>query len=406
MAHKGSGRNADGMGTIRKKTVIRNGREYTYWEGRCTVGYDPGTGKQIQKSFTAKTQKEVTQKIKELTREIDSGSYVEPCKLTVAEFLEIWQKEYLNSVKPNTAHGYRTHCRVHIIPGIGAVKLCKLTPLIIQRFYNSLENATTSKPLSPKSVRNIHGVLHKALECAVNLKYIASNPAEATGIDLPREDPHEILPMEDEEVKRFIEVVQNHRYRILYLITLFTGLREGEILGLSWDCIDWDNHILTIRQQLQKNREKKAYCIETPKNSKSRRIVVADAVIGLLQEQLELQSQLKSNAGRSWRNKWNLVFTKEDGSNLAINTVYHNYKRLVKEIDCESRRFHDLRHCFASTSLENGDDAKTVQENLGHHSAAFTLKQYGHVKKTMAIASAQRMEAYIQNVMPENANNR
>ena len=133
---------------------------------------------------------------------------------------------------------------------------------------------------------------------------------------------------------------------------------------------------------------------------------MADAVMGLLQEQYELQSQLKSHAGKAWQNKWNLVFTKEDGSNLAINTVYHNYKRLVKEIDCEARRFHDLRHCFASTSLENGDDAKTVQENLGHHSAAFTLKQYGHVKKTMAVASAQRMEAYIQNVMPENANKR
>ena len=93
-----------------------------------------------------------------------------------------------------------------------------------------------------------------------------------------------------------------HRYRILYLITLFTGLREGEILGLSWDCVDWDNHILTIRQQLQKNREKKEYCIETPKNSKTRRIVVADAVMGLLQEQYELQSQLKSHAGKAWQN--------------------------------------------------------------------------------------------------------
>lgn len=291
----GRGRNRHNL----EKTIVRNGKEYTYWEGRCTVGYDPGTGKQIQRSVSGNTQKEVTKKNKELTKKIDTGFYVDPCKLTVAEFLEICQKEYLNSVKPNTAHGYRTHCRVHIIPGIGVVKLAKLTPLIIQRFYNSLENATTSKPLSSKSVQNIHGVLHKALECAVNLKYITNNPAEADGIDLPREKPHEILPMEDEEVKRFIEAVQNRRCRMLYLITLFTGLREGEILGLSWDCIDWDNHILTIKQQLQKNRDNKAYCIEKPKNSKSRRIVVADAVMGLLMEQHVLQSQMKSHAGQA-----------------------------------------------------------------------------------------------------------
>ena len=74
---------------------------------------------------------------------------------------------------------------------------------------------------------------------------------------------------------------------------------------------------------------------------------------------------MEQMAGDSWDNKWNLVFTKDDGSNLAVNTVYHNYKRLVNEIGCADLRFHDLRHSFASTSLENGDDAKTVQENLG-----------------------------------------
>ncbi len=91
------------------------------------------------------------------------------------------------------------------------------------------------------------------------------------------------------------------------------------------------------------------------------------------------------------------------GSHLAVSTVYNNYKRLVGKIDHGEQRFHDLRHSFASNSLENGDDIKTVQENLGHHSAAFTLKQYGNVKKTMSIASAQRMDVFIQNVMRENA---
>ena len=111
----------------------------------------------------------------------DTGSYLDPCKLTVAEFLEIWQKEYLNSVKPNTANGYRTHCRVHIIPGLGAIKLTKLTPLMVQKFYNSLENKVTSEPLAPKSVANIHGVLHRALDCAVTLKYIPRNPSTVRG---------------------------------------------------------------------------------------------------------------------------------------------------------------------------------------------------------------------------------
>ena len=179
MSHKGCSRGAAGMGTIRKKTVKRKGKEYIYWEGRCTVGYNLGTGKQIQRSVTGKTQKEVAQKIKELTRKLDTGIYVEPCKLSVAEYLAVWQTEYLKSIKPNTAHSYRKVCENHIIPGLGAVKLNKLTPLMVQQFCNGLKNVKTGGDLAPKSVHNIHGILHKALQRAVILNYIASNPADA-----------------------------------------------------------------------------------------------------------------------------------------------------------------------------------------------------------------------------------
>lgn len=398
MSRTGNKKGAAGMGTIRKKTVVRNGKEYTYWEGRCTVGYDLGTGKQIQRSITGKTQKEVAQKLKEQTREVDTGRYVEPCKLTVAEFLEIWQTEYLRNIKPNTAYSYRRVCENHIIPGLGAVKLSKLTPLMIQRFYNDLINIRTEKALSPKTVRNVHGVLHKALQRAVTLRYISNNPADCTAIELPRQEDREIRPMEDEEVVKFIAGVQDHRYRTVFLIALFTGMRQGEVLGLSWDSVDWNNHILTIRQQLQVDRATRKYVIDSPKHGKRRSIMVAPAVMELFKEQLEMQNKQKA-CSATWNNEWNLVFTKDDGSNLSVTSVGNSYKRLVRKLDCKDRRFHDLRHSFASTSLENGDDAKTVQENLGHHSAAFTLKQYGHVKKTMAIASAQRMEAYIQAVM-------
>ena len=90
---------ASGAGTIRKKTVIRNGKEYTYWEARYTTGFDPGTGKQRQKSVTGKTQKEVAQKLRQPTSDIDRGKYFEPCRMTLSEWLDIWQQDYLNSVR-------------------------------------------------------------------------------------------------------------------------------------------------------------------------------------------------------------------------------------------------------------------------------------------------------------------
>ena len=101
-----SKKSASGAGNIRKKTVTKNGKPYTYWEARFTVGYDPGTGKQIQRSITGKTQKEVAQKLREITAEIDQGTYQEPCKMTLSEWLDIWLKEYVRDVKPKTMESY------------------------------------------------------------------------------------------------------------------------------------------------------------------------------------------------------------------------------------------------------------------------------------------------------------
>ena len=101
---------ASGGGSLRKKTVNRNGKEYTYWEGRVTVGIDPGTGKQVQKSVTGKTQKEARLKMQEMIRDVDAGSYKEPCKLTVAQWLDMWTKEYLGNLKRLTQEQSNIQC--------------------------------------------------------------------------------------------------------------------------------------------------------------------------------------------------------------------------------------------------------------------------------------------------------
>ena len=127
---------AAGMGTIRKKVVTKNGKEYTYFEARYTAGYDSGTGKQIQRSITGKTQKEVAQKLKAATTAIDEGSYQAPAKMKLGQWLEIWESEYLGGVKPRTADSYKSIIRNHIKPALGAVRLDALEPHTLQTFYN------------------------------------------------------------------------------------------------------------------------------------------------------------------------------------------------------------------------------------------------------------------------------
>lgn len=388
-------RAAQGAGTIRKKTVTRNGQQYTYWEARVTVGRDSGTGKQIQKSFTGKTQREVREKMQAAAVAVNENTYTEPSKLTVAQWLDIWEHEYLGDIKPLTAASYKRTVKNHIKPALGALRLQALSAHEIQRLYNEAQKG--DKPLSAKSIKNLHGVLHKALQQAVELGYIKFNPADAC--KLPRAEKKEIKPLDEQQIKTFMQTIKGHRFEALYLVTLFTGMREGEILGLTWDCVDFKNGTILINKQLIKNRDETgAVELASTKNGKSRRITPAPFVMSMLKEQQIKQLEARLRAQGAWNNEWDLVFTDELGSYLSAVTVYNNFKRLAKEAGFPDARFHDLRHSYAVAAIQSGDDIKTVQENLGHHAAAFSLDVYGHVTDQMKDASAARMEAFINSV--------
>ena len=238
-------KSAAGSGTIRKKTITKNGKKYTYWEARYTTGHDPGTGKQIQKSITGKTQREVSQRLKAATTAIDTGTFAAPCKMTVGQWLDIWTEEYLGGVKPRTVDNYKGVVRSRIKPGLGAVKLDALTPHTIQSYYNGL----SKEGLAAKTVKNIHGILHKALQQAVANGYIKINPADSC--ILPRAVRKELKPMDEDMITAFLKAVQGHQFEHLFTVTLFTGMREGEALGLLWDCVDLTKGTITVDKQLQ-----------------------------------------------------------------------------------------------------------------------------------------------------------
>lgn len=299
---KASGRKSvAGMGSIRKKEKVINEKAYTYYEARYTVGIDPGTGKQIQKSISRKTQREVARRLKEITTSIDTGTYLPSCKLTVGEWLNTWISEYTADWKPLTVCNYSKQIKKHLIPRLGAAKLEDLDTHTIQLFYNSL----TKSGLAPKTVKNIHGVLHAALEQAISNGYIHKNPT--AGCKLPKVVRPEIKPLEPEEIAQMLKEAKKDAYDNLFIVAMFTGMRQGELLGLSWDNVK--------------------------------------AVI--------------------------------ERANIPPDV-----------------RFHDLRHSFAVTSLYSGDDVKTVQANLGHATAQFTLDVYGHVTQKMRQESAMRMQAF------------
>lgn len=394
MANK---KNVPGSGTIRKKTVTRNGHEYTYWEGRITVGWDAGTGKQKQRSFSGKTAKEVREKMQAAAVELSEKTYQEPDKMTLSEWLDKWEAVYLAKVKPLTVASYHTVINTHIKPALGAVKLQALTTDDIQTFYRSLEKETKErKALSPKTIKNVHGVLHRALNKAVEVKHIRFNPAAAC--ELPKVVKKEIAPIDAPEIPAFLEAIQGHRFETLYTVTLFTGMREGEALGLKWKCVDFKSGTIRIDKQLQKEKKKGGKLDFVPlKNDKTRTITPAPMVMQLLKRHRAEQIETRFKACELWQEN-DLVFSDEIGRPLIAHTVYMNFKRIAEKMGRPDLRFHDLRHSYAVASIRAGDDVKTVQGNLGHATATFTLDVYGHVTEQMKRDSADRMEQYIKTI--------
>lgn len=382
-------KNAAGSGSIRKRELTRkDGTKYTYWEGRYSLGLDPVTRKQIQKSVSGRTQRGVAQKIRAAVAAIDAGTYRTPSDLTVGEFLDTWLAEYLVHLKPLSRQTYAEQVKKHIKPALGAVKLEKLDPHTIQRSYNGL----TASGLSPKTVKNVHGILHSAMQQALLNGLITVNPTNAC--KLPRVTKPDIRPLEPDEIKALLREAQLDDYCNIFTAALFTGMRQGELLGLSWDCINFETGIITVRQQLQcKNGE---YFLETPKNGKSRTILPAPVVMEALRKEQEKQQAARAFAGACWSNPWNLVFTDPIGKHLVRRTVVKHFKNVAKRAGIEDARFHDLRHSFAVTSLYAGDDIKSVQANLGHATAQFTLDVYGHVTQKMRQESADRMQRFYE----------
>ena len=214
-------------------------------------------------------------------------------------------------------------------------------------------------------------------------------------------------PFTEEQQKAFLVAVQNHKYRYLFNVILFCGLRECEAIGLTWDCIDFKKGTMKVYRQLQRTPGNWSEWKFVPlKNSKTRTIKLSHYVIDILDKQRTKQKEeLKQLEGqvvdfqKEKERETGFVFTNELGKHLNSVTVYNNFKRIAESIGVPDARVHDLRHTFAVNALQNGDSVKTVQDNLGHATAAFTLNVYGHVSERMKEESAARQQQFIQSLL-------
>ena len=382
------------------------------WEGRVVVGYDD-KGLPITKNVLAKTRTACLDKLKAL-QETCSGQPTEKLQpdITFGEWMDFWYQNYSNGewmdfwyqnyskpkLRPTTQTGYENAIYKHIIPGLGAIPLPELGTNEIQQFYTELKKRGRlirtelyGEGVSDRTVWSCHTRIRTALDRAVQDGLIRINPV--ADCKLPPQNAKEMQLLSREEMQRFLIQAKEEGYYDLFLLELATGLRRGEVLALQWDDLDFNTGELHIQRQVYRaNGELVVSALKT--KAALRTIVLPPTLLGVLKE---YRQQVDS--------RWMFPSPSKEDSPLDPATVRKRLQTILVHAGCRKVRFHDLRHLFVTTALENGIDVKTLSTIIGHVSAKTTLNVYTHVTDAMRQTAAAKIDQGIGKCKPQNKAN-
>jgi integrase len=347
---------------------------------RCGGELVMAEGRRQQWHRGYRTKREAEQACRELLGGLERGTYTPPTRLTLGEFLvKDWLPAKRATVKPSTFSSYELHVHAYVLPAtVAAVPLPLLDGSRLNAFYGELltdGRRHGNGGLADKTVRNIHGMIHKALGDAVRWRRVAHNVADDA--DPPRGHSPEMQVWSAEQLRRFLVQVRSDRLYAAWLLSATTGVRRGELLGLRWSDLDLDRGQVNIRQA----RTVVDYQVQTstPKTKKGRRIIAIDPVtVASLRSHRTQQGRERLAIGPAWHDS-ELVFTREDGSPIHPQRFSSWFHQHVKRAGLPRIRLHDVRHSYATAALEAGVRVKVVSERLGHANVTVTLGTYAHV---------------------------
>ena len=365
------------------------------WEGRYVVGRDE-KGFPITKNVLAKTRPECAAKLEQLRKSLEVPA-PEPPKpgISLGDWLDHWYQTYKKaSLRPNTQMSYERRIYQHIIPALGNVYLDKLTTGDIQQFYTHLKQngrllrrELYGEGLSDQTVRGIHTTLHAALDKAVEEKLVFRNPADSC--KLPPAKSREMKVLAPEEIQRLLIQAREDGCYELLLLELATGLRRGEILALQWGDLNFRTGALRVERQV--HRVKGELVVSPPKTKAGNRTVLLPAPV----------LKVLKTYQKTIRSRWMFPSPVKEDSPMDPAAVRKRLQTVLERAECKRLRFHDLRHTFATASLEHGMDIKTLSTIIGHVSSATTLNTYTHVTDAMRQNAADKIDRGIGRAEPK-----
>jgi integrase len=336
-----------------------------------------------RRGFTSK--KAAVEAQASIVAERGRGKFVRPSKVTVGTYLvDEWLPAKRSSLRASTASSYGRMIALYIQPTIGGAVLADVDGSMLNALYSQMlatgRSETRRKDqdngLSPKTVRNVHGMLSKAFRDGVRWERIVRNPCDAA--DPPRGRAPEMQAWNSDELRQFSQATSDHRWTAVWGLMITTGMRRGEILGLRWSDVDLDAGTVTIRST--RIRYGTTVDTSTPKTSSGNRtIALGPAVAASLRAWRKMQTEDRLLMGEGWQNDADLVVTLADGTAPNPESFSNLFKKLAKRAGLRPIRLHDLRHSYATAALAGGTPVKVVSQRLGHADVGVTLKVYAHV---------------------------
>lgn len=392
-----------------------------FWVERRRLRVCPACGGELKERLERRqgcksgyrTKKEAETALNDILGTIQNGTYVQPAKITVREFLEEqWLPAITPTVRATTLVGYKCLISAHLIPGLGSTLLQKLTPSAINTFYGKLlseprasrkkpkeedkekpvEPEDPPKPLSATTVRHVHMTLHRALRDAVRWGLLQQNPADKADPPAARvTEANEMKTWSAKELKKFLEATKDDRLHPLWRTLASTGMRRGEALGLRWSDVDLgaNRPSLMVRQALVAAGYEVGF--SEPKTKRGRRTIWLDSQTV---ETLEVWRDVQDGERRSNPELWTetgLVFTRENGTAWHPDRISKLFEEAVSASRLPRIRLHDLRHTHATIALGASIHPKVVSDRLGHSTVSFTLDVYSHCIPALAQDAADKI---------------
>lgn len=374
--------------------VRRRGKRWYYY---FDAGVVDGKRKKIER-VGGNTKKEALEALRKALNEFEkAGTILDETEMSTADYFDYWYKEYvLINCKYNTQEYYRRIIKNHIKPSLGIYKIKSLNAAKLQEFINDKHINGYSK----SSLSNFLGVLSKALKMAVYpYQLIKENPMQYVKIPKIQEDKKDEDNLKIISKKDFNKIIKRFPMESTFYIPLqigfHTGMRAGEVCGLTWNHVDLESNTISVAKTLIP-KGKGIWELGPPKTQSSyRTIVIGQTLVDILKKHKKWQIENKLRYGKHYKNS-NFVCTKENGTHVTTNTLKYLSRVVNYELMIDFN-FHSLRHTHATMLLEAGANIKDIQERLGHSKLSTTMDTYSHVTNKMKKESVDIFEKIISN---------